>query len=229
MHPASVISAYLNKYTTNHFISHWTLLFNCTTFLSGFCFLCNIFASWICLFHSILSCLTSCLVIRSKVVYWRVSRLPQKFLPSAGQRKETPGTFTGTQKTGPLVHYHRSRQPRSLPMKPGCYWKKLSHIFSSFLKNLVDKSVGVCYYNWAVKSPRSDHESLQEQRRLLYAGVAQSVEQLICNQQVGGSSPSTSSIVRRSSLCSVSARTRKLRSALSFFLFKSKPLRWVLI
>ena len=26
------------------------------------------------------------------------------------------------------------------------------------------------------------------------AGVAQSVEQLICNQQVGGSSPSTSSI-----------------------------------
>ena len=29
------------------------------------------------------------------------------------------------------------------------------------------------------------------------AGVAQSVEQLICNQQVGGSSPSTSSIRRR--------------------------------
>ena len=28
----------------------------------------------------------------------------------------------------------------------------------------------------------------------LYAGVAQSVEQLICNQQVGGSNPSTSSI-----------------------------------
>ena len=27
-----------------------------------------------------------------------------------------------------------------------------------------------------------------------YAGIAQSVEQLICNQQVGGSSPSTSSI-----------------------------------
>ena len=27
-----------------------------------------------------------------------------------------------------------------------------------------------------------------------YAGVAQLVEQLICNQQVGGSSPSTSSI-----------------------------------
>ena len=30
---------------------------------------------------------------------------------------------------------------------------------------------------------------------LEYAGVAQPVEQLICNQQVGGSSPSTSSIV----------------------------------
>ena len=28
-----------------------------------------------------------------------------------------------------------------------------------------------------------------------YAGVAQLVEQLICNQQVGGSSPSTSSIL----------------------------------
>ena len=28
----------------------------------------------------------------------------------------------------------------------------------------------------------------------LFAGVAQLVEQLICNQQVGGSSPSTSSI-----------------------------------
>ena len=28
-----------------------------------------------------------------------------------------------------------------------------------------------------------------------YAGIAQSVEQLICNQQVGGSSPSTSSIL----------------------------------
>ena len=28
---------------------------------------------------------------------------------------------------------------------------------------------------------------------ILYASVAQSVEQLICNQQVGGSSPSTSS------------------------------------
>jgi hypothetical protein len=31
-------------------------------------------------------------------------------------------------------------------------------------------------------------------RRLKNAGVAQLVEQLICNQQVGGSSPSTSSI-----------------------------------
>ena len=31
---------------------------------------------------------------------------------------------------------------------------------------------------------------------ILYAGVAQLVEQLICNQQVGGSSPSTSSTLR---------------------------------
>ena len=30
-----------------------------------------------------------------------------------------------------------------------------------------------------------------------YAGIAQSVEQLICNQQVGGSSPSTSSKYNR--------------------------------
>ena len=29
--------------------------------------------------------------------------------------------------------------------------------------------------------------------KLEYAGIAQLVEQLICNQQVGGSSPSTSS------------------------------------
>ena len=32
----------------------------------------------------------------------------------------------------------------------------------------------------------------------VYAGVAQLVEQLICNQQVGGSSPSTSFKLRRS-------------------------------
>ncbi len=35
-------------------------------------------------------------------------------------------------------------------------------------------------------------------RRLKNAGVAQLVEQLICNQQVGGSSPSTSSSVYES-------------------------------
>ncbi len=33
--------------------------------------------------------------------------------------------------------------------------------------------------------------------RKTYAGVAQPVEQLICNQQVGGSSPSTSSKLSR--------------------------------
>ena len=39
------------------------------------------------------------------------------------------------------------------------------------------------------ESCRLDHLS-----KAVYAGVAQLVEQLICNQQVGGSSPSTSSI-----------------------------------
>ena len=46
------------------------------------------------------------------------------------------------------------------------------------------------------------------------AGVAQSVEQLICNQQVGGSSPSTSSIVATSygsSHFRASAKIRSLR------------------
>ena len=37
-----------------------------------------------------------------------------------------------------------------------------------------------------------DSNSLDPQKKL-FAGIAQSVEQLICNQQVGGSSPSTSS------------------------------------
>ena len=46
------------------------------------------------------------------------------------------------------------------------------------------------------------------------AGIAQSVEQLICNQQVGGSSPSTSSIVATSygsSHFRASAKIRSLR------------------
>ena len=43
---------------------------------------------------------------------------------------------------------------------------------------MLDKSKDLCYYNRA---------------GWFRAGVAQSVEQLICNQQVGGSSPSTSS------------------------------------
>ena len=48
----------------------------------------------------------------------------------------------------------------------------------SFKKGL-DISYIVCYNNTVVTHP--------------CAGVAQLVEQLICNQQVGGSSPSTSS------------------------------------
>ena len=58
------------------------------------------------------------------------------------------GTFAGTRKKrGPLVHSPGPRQPRVLSMNPGYLRKKLSHIFSSFLKILVDKSVGICYYN----------------------------------------------------------------------------------
>ena len=48
-------------------------------------------------------------------------------------------------------------------------------------KKDVDKPTGICYYTQAGGN----------------AGVAQSVEQLICNQQVGGSSPSTSSNTER--------------------------------
>ena len=43
-----------------------------------------------------------------------------------------------------------------------------------------------------------------------FAGVAQLVEQLICNQQVGGSSPSTSSIVGASAGSLASVRAQKL-------------------
>ena len=38
-----------------------------------------------------------------------------------------------------------------------------------------------------------DKGNFQQTGAIHYAGVAQSVEQLICNQQVGGSSPLTSS------------------------------------
>ena len=55
------------------------------------------------------------------------------------------------------------------------------------------------------------------------AGVAQSVEQLICNQQVGGSSPSTSSNVKRSSLHSASGGSRKLRIRSLLFPLPRKP------
>ena len=48
----------------------------------------------------------------------------------------------------------------------------------------------------------------------------------ICNQQVGGSSPSTSSIVRRSSLRSASRGAESSTSAPSFFLFAPQTLRW---
>ena len=44
------------------------------------------------------------------------------------------------------------------------------------------------------ESCRPDHFSPGQLGKCEFAGVAQLVEQLICNQQVGGSSPSTSSI-----------------------------------
>ena len=47
---------------------------------------------------------------------------------------------------------------------------------SHFKNKMLDSSVDMCYNNYRCS-----------------AGVAQLVEQLICNQQVGGSSPSTSS------------------------------------
>ena len=131
---------------------------------------------------SIPVCLRSRWIIHSKAVYWRGLSQGHQKNGAAGILPRAPAAPANANEAGVLTK------------------KKLSQIFSRFLKIPVDKSVGVCYYNWAVKSPRSDHKSLQEQRRLLYAGVAQSVEQLICNQQVGGSSPSTSSNVKSTPL-----------------------------
>ena len=61
------------------------------------------------------------------------------------------------------------------------------------------------------------------------AGVAQPVEQLICNQQVGGSNPSTSSKRRRK--LRIVSLLRGLKSSLPplLLLFKSNPLRWASI
>ena len=52
------------------------------------------------------------------------------------------------------------------------------------MKKRVDKRSQICYYHLAGEN----------------AGVAQSVEQLICNQQVGGSSPSTSSTLSKKNM-----------------------------
>ena len=56
-----------------------------------------------------------------------------------------------------------------------------SHYFFAFFKKAVDKLTSRCYNNHRCE------------RGSCCAGVAQLVEQLICNQQVGGSNPSTSS------------------------------------
>ena len=57
------------------------------------------------------------------------------------------------------------------------------------LKKSVDKYISLWYYIWAVERTNKT----RKQNKAKFAGVAQLVEQLICNQQVGGSSPSTSS------------------------------------
>ncbi len=72
-----------------------------------------------------------------------------------------------------MISYHSSTKnsiPSGSPIK-NC------RILSLFQKVFIDKTLRICYYHQAGEN----------------AGVAQSVEQLICNQQVGGSSPSTSS------------------------------------
>ena len=62
--------------------------------------------------------------------------------------------------------------------------KKFFKNFLNFFKKSVDIWIYLWYYNQAVARRR-------QAKKL--AGVAQPVEQLICNQQVGGSNPSTSS------------------------------------
>ena len=66
-------------------------------------------------------------------------------------------------------------------------------IFRQITKITVDKLCLFCYYYRAVGTQRCRSEGVDGSVGL-DAGVAQPVEQLICNQQVGGSNPSTSSI-----------------------------------
>ena len=65
-------------------------------------------------------------------------------------------------------------------------------IFRPITKITVDKLCLFCYYYRAVGTQRCRSEGVDGSVGL-DAGVAQPVEQLICNQQVGGSNPSTSS------------------------------------
>ena len=64
--------------------------------------------------------------------------------------------------------------------------------FRPITKITVDKLCLFCYYYRAVGTQRCRSEGVDGSVGL-DAGVAQPVEQLICNQQVGGSNPSTSS------------------------------------
>ena len=67
-------------------------------------------------------------------------------------------------------------------------------IFRQITKITVDKLCLFCYYYRAVGTQRCRSEGVDGSVGL-DAGVAQPVEQLICNQQVGGSNPSTSSTI----------------------------------
>ena len=58
------------------------------------------------------------------------------------------------------------------------------------------------------------------------AGIAQLVEQLICNQQVGGSSPSTSSMSDEARFSPLPAESRKLRIRSLRLPFQMKTLRF---
>ena len=88
-------------------------------------------------------------------------------------RSETGSNYIRQPRDILLVYYHINANIANKDR--GIFSSK---IFLYFCKISVDKRKCFCYYNRA---------------GWFRAGVAQSVEQLICNQQVGGSSPSTSS------------------------------------
>ena len=87
---------------------------------------------------------------------------------SRGRRGTAPPGTGRTARSGP-------------PTRSLLTWLLHPLIFLFFFEKPVDKSTSCCY----------NHHRCE--RGSCCAGVAQLVEQLICNQQVGGSNPSTSS------------------------------------